>query len=82
MDDHNHSLESEPVMFNFPLNTLRPHVPNEKLLEWENLLISRLGSDAMTKATGYSGGTISFCDYDDDGVITIATEACDCDYIA
>lgn len=81
MADQNHSIETGPIMFNFRLNSLRPHVPNEKLLEWESLLRRRLGDDAIVKAQGYSGGTISGCDFDGDGLTTIPDELCDSDYI-
>lgn len=79
-------MATSPVMFNFRLETLSALVPNEKLVQWESLLRERIGADRIAPlqavGRGYSGGTVSFCDLNGDGWINIASEGCDCDYIA
>lgn len=78
-------MATSPVMFNFRLETLSALVPNEKLVQWESLLRERIGAQRMAplqSAGGYSGGTVSMCDLNGDGWINIATEGCDCDYMA
>ncbi|OBC08925.1 hypothetical protein A5784_05915 [Mycobacterium sp. 852013-50091_SCH5140682] len=78
-------MATSPVMFNFRLETLSALVPNEKLVQWESLLRERIGAQRMAPlqaSGGYSGGTVSMCDLNGDGWINIATEGCDCDYMA